>query len=64
MNVSTFQRFQHRCFPVKFAKFLRTSPVADSVSKAFDMRNHSLLQAKLEAPGFSTNSLKSMQTYL
>ena len=27
------RRLQHRCFPVKFAKFLRTSPVATFETK-------------------------------
>ena len=34
------------------------------LSKAFDTINHILLLAKLEAYGFSTNSLKLMQSYL
>ena len=34
------------------------------LSKAFDAINHSLLLAKLKAYGFSTSSLKVMQSYL
>lgn len=38
--------------------------VAVDLSKAFDAINHSLLLAKLQAYGFSTQALKLMSTYL
>ena len=42
----------------------QNSLILMELSKDFDTTNHSLLLTKLEANGFSTNSLKLIQNYL